>query len=202
METMVAAAGKAMGAGRARETVADEATEMATEMGAEAAKELVPELALTPARSRRRPQGALRRTSAASVLSAKPSRAHGHLFQSFVFNFDHVLTRTHARAMLGQAPCPSTFSVGSRAALGFLCTALGSACAFGGASRWCGPRTAPPVGPEGLLGELRGRGGVAAAALETTNMDGEISGLGEIRSQIRGQQRYEPHPRCAVRALL
>ena len=37
--------------------------------------------------------------------------------------------------------------------------------------------------------ELQERGGVAAAALETTNMDGEISGLGEIRSQIRGQQR-------------
>ena len=39
--------------------------------------------------------------------------------------------------------------------------------------------------------ELQERGGVAAAALETTNMDGEISGLGEIRSQT--EVNSEPH---------
>ena len=37
--------------------------------------------------------------------------------------------------------------------------------------------------------ELQERGGVAAAALETTNKAWRDLRLGEIRSQIRGQQR-------------
>ena len=51
---------------------------------------------------------------------------------------------------------------------------------FPGPGGWYSPRAA---------GELRERGGVAAAALETTNKAWRDLRLGEIRSQIRGQQR-------------